>query len=870
MNKRLLTTIATTVLILITALTLYGCGSTHPGEGAPEKKVKNYGSGVVISDIKKEYSVDRTSEKNQMKPFWNVDPKASFVIHFNSRVEPLLAVTVHTEPTCRDSSRVGVMTNLFVPKEGNGVYVVVSPRQAVLETDDENLEVGESWGYAPVYYLCIHYDRFSEDVQKLDTPVFIPFTVAADVSTPTVSSMILPDGQYALKWKPVKDAVSYEIYKCNVVSLVSDDMKEYLNNVTRADVGYSGDVPKKLATVSADTTSFTDFYADDEFWQKDCVKGTTLSKYNDGSINNENGFLGDVFYVRAVTEDGGRSNFSMAQEKWKYDSQLPKNIDNLIYRLESFDFPETIDVEMVDGSVRTFPVDFKLKEINEYGIPYYEYRPRGTGLSGICEVDYDLKDLDWPEEHKSSMALNSGIYKITNPINIVPEIDASTVTDSSGKPILTDTSQEYAPRNCELWSYPEKTRMNIIDMDLATLFSSGVPIDTSPEDIIEQFGSIYDEHELVGETGDEEPADENFIDEQQATTDQDIEQADQWEVPDTPYPVFADSAEEEYLARMMIEGEEQIDISAFPRMQDTTFLWDTLEKVVFQNPYILDVSEYSYNSDYHILYVTYDTKASKIKKKQKQIKEECEEIVGDCITSDMSDEEKIMALWTALEESTEYDHEACDALEESDYESVPPEYADAYNAYGIICKKLGVCQSYALSYKLLLEEAGVDSVVLTGFADLTLPHAWNAVQIDGSWYWMDVTNNYHNTGVEYLLYEASSDDALQQKYVLDDLYDMNNNLGFVENHDNSRNYYYRNDMVAFSPEDIPDAAANAYKNRKENIFAVKMATESDSASISQGILSETAKKLQDSGASDEEVDHLQYTTFQNYLVFIVR
>lgn len=50
--------------------------------------------------------------------------------------------------------------------------------------------------------------------------------------------------------------------------------------------------------------------------------------------------------------------------------------------------------------------------------------------------------------------------------------------------------------------------------------------------------------------------------------------------------------------------------------------------------------------------------------------------------------------------------------------------------------KVTVCQGYALAYKWLLKEAGVDAVYV---ASEEMHHGWNMVNIDGKWYHVDVT-----------------------------------------------------------------------------------------------------------------------------------
>lgn len=63
---------------------------------------------------------------------------------------------------------------------------------------------------------------------------------------------------------------------------------------------------------------------------------------------------------------------------------------------------------------------------------------------------------------------------------------------------------------------------------------------------------------------------------------------------------------------------------------------------------------------------------------------------------------------------------------------------DVFYYDGVFVHKRAVCQGYALSFKLCMDILGIESRVVRG----TVPdgkHAWNAVQLDGEWYWVDVT-----------------------------------------------------------------------------------------------------------------------------------
>lgn len=62
---------------------------------------------------------------------------------------------------------------------------------------------------------------------------------------------------------------------------------------------------------------------------------------------------------------------------------------------------------------------------------------------------------------------------------------------------------------------------------------------------------------------------------------------------------------------------------------------------------------------------------------------------------------------------------------------------DSHKPEGVILRGVGVCESYALAYQLLLREAGIPCLYVTGSAGGG--HAWNKVMINGQWYNVDAT-----------------------------------------------------------------------------------------------------------------------------------
>lgn len=66
-----------------------------------------------------------------------------------------------------------------------------------------------------------------------------------------------------------------------------------------------------------------------------------------------------------------------------------------------------------------------------------------------------------------------------------------------------------------------------------------------------------------------------------------------------------------------------------------------------------------------------------------------------------------------------------------------------YNIYGALVNKEAVCEGYAKAFKYLMDQIGVESIVVIGTAidseEKTQNHAWNYVNLNNTWYAVDTT-----------------------------------------------------------------------------------------------------------------------------------
>ena len=145
------------------------------------------------------------------------------------------------------------------------------------------------------------------------------------------------------------------------------------------------------------------------------------------------------------------------------------------------------------------------------------------------------------------------------------------------------------------------------------------------------------------------------------------------------------------------------------------------------------------------------------------VEEKVEQVVSSVITPDMSDRDKALALHDWLTDNAYYDRTLT-----------------YYSEEGVLLYGTGVCQSYANAYKLLLNKAGIESVIITGWGLNSNEghwesHAWNLVNIDGVWSHVDVTwddpvtdSDVPKSGSEQHLYFLVTTNFILQDHSLDE------------------------------------------------------------------------------------------------------
>ena len=266
--------------------------------------------------------------------------------------------------------------------------------------------------------------------------------------------------------------------------------------------------------------------------------------------------------------------------------------------------------------------------------------------------------------------------------------------------------------------------------------------------------------------------------------------------------VYANSPLSAFLARNMLAANRFIDLTEFPESANWDYLVDAFFEAIYQNPLILHVRGISHIPGSNVLEVYYRESVDTIVRQQQAIRQIVPEIIAEIITPDMSDLEKSIAINHFLVDTTEYDWSALENAELHNFMYVDARYNDAFTAYGILINQVGVCAGYAAAYQLLAHEAGLQAIVVTGYLEGFLPHAWNRVYIDGHWHVVDVTNNASELLPNIFLHlpDAAVRNVLVQdrNFVLDDF------LVYYRSIDSSSEYFkvtgrfYPVDAIAYA------------------------------------------------------------------------
>ena len=165
---------------------------------------------------------------------------------------------------------------------------------------------------------------------------------------------------------------------------------------------------------------------------------------------------------------------------------------------------------------------------------------------------------------------------------------------------------------------------------------------------------------------------------------------------------------------------EKLHISYSPSITDLSFIYS------LQNLNQLDITENGYITPELVEYLNSKGIQHNITQADLENVEEIDRIISEIITDDMTDEEKIQAITYYVMDNYHYNILNEDASNDNPLSSVLKDHE-------------GVCASYAYLTNILLRKAGISSYEVFGYKGIR-GHAWNLIELDGKYYYLDMTN----------------------------------------------------------------------------------------------------------------------------------
>ena len=139
-------------------------------------------------------------------------------------------------------------------------------------------------------------------------------------------------------------------------------------------------------------------------------------------------------------------------------------------------------------------------------------------------------------------------------------------------------------------------------------------------------------------------------------------------------------------------------------------------------------------------------------------------ILRDIITEDMTEYERVLAIYEYLIEAVAYDYDAVDNTKSG----VEEKKNTCYYLEGVFEVGRAVCDGKAKAFVLLCGIEGIDCVRAFGEYDETVGHAWNYVELDDVWYLVDTTGGdaFYGDDLETAEFAGGQFETVSYEYFL--------------------------------------------------------------------------------------------------------
>lgn len=802
MKKRVLTGLLLATLIL---------GACQQGSGKGTPKAVDMGKQLSISqvaaDLKGKYEEDQLDYSGEKLTIQR-DERIKLEIDFNPVA---LGMENYTEivEIFQDSALTQSLGTHFNKDEGNTFVEVLPPRSAVLPISQNEInkkdfgveggnillfekEDNQDWGNLSELYMAVKVDL--KTGKPLDKPIVTPISVKHEVAGELRLKLAINEkGMPEFTWNELADAAYY-----------------YLLDVDyQAKKGVTGQgvVREKIAEGTSFEAEPGAVFTTFQVPEIDRQSAETIKKYGEGTgpIQKESD-RERRFAVVAVSKDGTSAisnTLSMADlaKRIPYSEEIGKSSaeegkttatemgllpsyrwvtmsdGSLVQKLINYDIAQAKEATELWGSYDE--EDLSTMEAHDIELITIPYTVEGTPFVGKAKVENyyaaswkeDLKEIKERQDQLRNKAGNTQVEMTSEEVDGLEQPSKEDKLVES-EPSSSEESRQSQESSNKTETSSTKRRRQTKESSEETREASGK---SSSTETTESVATVETEEKSRRKKASEET------------------------VSETIDKITANSALSEYLALNMLDGKTEIDIQDFPEALIQETLFDAWMEAIYQNPLILGVEGAQILGFGDTLKVTYNVETIEMKEKQAELRKEVTKVVGKIIKQEMTDLEKEYAINNYLIEIAEYDQGALENAEKNDFVNVDAEFNDSFTPYGVLINKVGVCASYAGAFKLLADEAGLEAIVVTGYLEGDLPHAWNKVKIEDDWYILDSTNNDNDLMTNALLNIPGN--ASTKVLVEDDRYVLDSHLEDYQASDKDQDSEYYHVQDKYYAED---------------------------------------------------------------------
>ncbi len=560
-----------------------------------------------------------------------------------------------------------------------------------LDSDEVVGKAPSQWGLRDQYYLVRYVDERGE---PLDRPVVSEFGFTQELATPqvVVGAVEGSPGTVQLQWQPVDGAEWYLIVKSSVSQFADQGRSPYRNYEA---VGATREA-------AWDTTQGFD--------------GDFGAPYDSSGASY-------LSYYRTAQNNALRMfNYS--------EDDLVLQPDAEEYQV-GWEFGVIAIADMTDDSVTASAIGAIPADAAEANRPF-----------AFAEYQWEERypDTTWVGTEFASVAEIPTTLPIVNLAGAVVEADAMLVLDTVA----------YAD---------EVVRPGVVQVGLyavGTQLGTPILLDVSDGESVATLVDEFNERaRLTGATTG------GTYDTSSVFT---IEGAEVVDVaPLVDYPIYGTHPFTEFIAAHMVARHEAIDISAWLAQPGTPDIADAVQEVRKQNPYVY-VEDYSWSTD-GILYVRYSYPEGEYQQHQAELKAHAAEVAASLGIQNASNRDTAVAINTYLVDHVEYAYDALAVADSIDQQGSSNTWQADYHANGILYaweangafdRNQVVCAGYSLAFVAIAMETQLHAVYVSGYVTASGgSHAWNKVNIDGTWLAIDSTWNDSPNGNKYLLIRDS-------------------------------------------------------------------------------------------------------------------